>query len=244
MGQNLCEFSSNEYVVAIVEDDDDLRLNTALFLESRGFRVWSVASAEEFYRRLVADHADLILVDLGLPGEDGLSLVKHLHSLNRYSIIVMTARGGLDDRIAGLEQGADYYFVKPVDLYELTAGILAVLRKKKPSLPLDDVLVPSPVWALNRSEGVLITPTRIAIDLTSHELTLLEHLMNAAEKVFLKTDLLELFWPGSPEADFHRIEVLVSRLRAKVTKVSGLRLPVRSVFGRGMAFIGTPEVHH
>lgn len=244
MEKSLNEFSTNQYVIAIIEDDDDLRLNTALFLESRGFKVWSTASAEEFYRRLVAEHADLVLVDLGLPGEDGLSVVKYLHGLNRYSIIVMTARGGLDERITGLEQGADYYFVKPVDLYELTAGILAVLRKKQPTVSSLDGLVQSPTWVLNRSENVLITPTRIAIDLTSYEMILLEHLMTAAEKVFLKTDLLELFWPGSPEADFHRIEVLVSRLRAKISKMSGLRLPIRSVFGKGMAFIGTPEVLH
>ncbi len=233
---------SDCYRVAIIEDDDDLRHNTSLFLSSRGFLVWSAASAEEFFRRLAGEPADVVLVDLGLPGEDGLSVVRYLRSLQRYAIIVMTARGGLEERIAGLEQGADYYFVKPVDLYELSAGILAVLRSHKHSTQEQDTLISAPEWILKRSEAVLVAPTQISIPVTSHELILLECLMGEAEKIFAKNDLLELFGADTAEADFHRIEVLVSRLRAKVLQISGLRLPLRSVFGKGMTFIGGPEV--
>ncbi len=236
-------FDHKPFVIAIVEDEDDLRMNVARFLETQGFRVWTADSAESFYRELVVTDADLVIVDLGLPGEDGLSLITHLNSSGRYPIIAMTARGTLQDRIAGLNAGTDHYFVKPVDLYELTAAINAVLRKRSvvPQTTASDT-AEAGTWELLRGEAVLVTPAAATVGLTSGELQLLECLMSNAEKIITKSQMLELFDQDSVTGDFHRIEVLVSRLRSKVTKSTDQRLPLRAVFGKGLVFIGNCSV--
>jgi len=232
------------YAVAIVDDEEDFSRNVSRFLEAQGFSVWSSDSAENFYRLLAVTHADLVIVDLGLPGEDGLSLIAHLHSYGRYSIIALTARGSLKDRIAGLDAGADYYFVKPVDLYELAAGINAVLRKKHATDELRQTSTDAEPgeWILLRGEALLVTPDGVTIELTSGELRLLEFFMNHAEEVISKFQLLELFGQRYENGDFHRIEVLVSRLRAKVKNVAGHGVPLRAVFGKGMVFVGSCAV--
>lgn len=224
-------------VIALVEDEEDLRLNVVRFLEAQGFSVWSAASAEDFYRKLAVHDADLVIADLGLPGEDGLELITHLNSRGRHPIIVMTARGAVHDRIAGLEAGVDHYFVKPVDLYELAAAIHATLRKRlQAGVETATAVSENAAWVLVRSEAVLVTPTGVTVRLTSGELHLLEHLMNQPEKVITKSRLLEHFGQDPEQGDFHRIEVLVSRLRAKVT-AAGQRLPLQAVFGRGLVFV-------
>ena len=225
-------------VIALVEDEEDLRLNVAQFLEAQGFSVWTAASAEEFYRRLAVEDADLVIVDLGLPGEDGLGLIAHLNRRGRLPIIVMTARGAVQDRIAGLEAGVLHYFVKPVDLYELTAAIQAVLRQRS---PVNRASSETGAWVLVRSEAVVVTPAGVTVGLTSGELHLLEHLMSNPDKVIAKSVLLEHFGQDAEQGDFHRIEVLVSRLRAKVT-AAGQRLPLRAVFGKGLVFVGPCSV--
>jgi len=230
------------FVIAIVEDEENLRLNVALFLEAQGFRVWTAGSAEDFYRQLAVTEADLVIVDLGLPGEDGLALITHLNTRGRHPIIVMTARGAVQDRIAGLEAGIEHYFVKPVNLYELAAAIQAVLRKRLPvRAAATAASSETDVWVLVRGEAVLITPTGVAVRLTSGELHLLEELMNNAEKILSKSQLLEHCGQDGEHGDFHRIEVLVSRLRAKVS-AAGQRLPLRSVFGRGLVFVGSCSI--
>lgn len=232
-----------KYVVAIVDDEEDLRLNIGRFLESQGFTVWSADSAESFYRQMVGTHADLVIVDLGLPGEDGLTLISHLNSYGRHAVIALTARGELSDRIAGLEAGADYYFVKPVDLFELAAGINAVLRKRPATASVPSALIAdSGIWSILRAAATLMTPHGITVGLTFSEVRLLEYLIGNPEKVFSKEQLLDLFDQNPDITDFHRIEVLISRLRIKVMKISGLRLPVRAVFGKGLAFVGRGEV--
>ncbi len=229
-------------VIALVEDEEDLRLNVAMFLKAQGFSVWSVSSAEEFYRRLAVEDTDLVIADLGLPGEEGLKLIAHLNSRGRHPIIVMTARGAVHDRIAGLEAGVLHYFVKPVDLYELTAAIHAVLRKRLPvSVEAASESSEADPYMLLRGEAALVTPAGVTVSLTSGELHLLEHLMNNPDKVISKSRLLEHFGQDAEQGDFHRIEVLVSRLRAKVT-AAGQRLPLRAVFGRGLVFVGRCSV--
>lgn len=117
----------SEYTIAVVEDDEDIRANVCRFLQKSGFQAWGAESAEDFYVRLLRDRADLVVVDLGLPGESGMSLVERLAS-QRIPVVVQTALGDLEHRIAGLEAGALQYFVKPTDMNELVAGIRSQLR--------------------------------------------------------------------------------------------------------------------
>ncbi len=232
---------TKKFTIAVVDDEEDLRCNVAAFLGSQGFNVWTADSAESFYRQRVISPADLVIVDLGLPGEGGLDLIAYLHAFTNHAVIALTARGSLSDRISGLEAGSDYYFVKPVDLYELKAAINAVLRKKPaPAQPF-----PQPpqqngtdigMWEIMLGKALLIAPNGTTVPLTTNEMQLLEILMGGNQSVFSKDHLLELFGLHFLDGDFHRIEVLMSRLRSKVFKATHLRLPLRSVFGKGIAF--------
>ena len=227
-------------IIAIVDDEDELCTEIAAFLEMQGYQVWTSDSAEAFYRKKAIQHCDLVIVDLGLPGEDGLSLIEHLNSSYLFPIVALTARGTVSDRIAGLEAGADYYFVKPVDLYELAAGIKTVLRKRVSIFETPTTEKVS--WQVFRAERDLITPQGVLVKLTSREVQLLEYLMSSPETVFTKKDLLKHFNLLAEENDFHSIESVIARLRAKVAAVSTVPLPLRTVFGKGVSFLGKSTV--
>lgn len=218
--------------IAVVEDDEDIRDNVCSFLRKAGFRVWGADRAEDFYVRLLHEQADLVVVDLNLPGEDGLSLVRRLAE-RQVPVIVKTARGQLSDRIAGLDAGALQYFVKPADLNELVAGIRSQLRHRSASRAAGEV----PPWRLDAAAGLLLAPNQCAVRLTSREQDLLACLLAAPGTLVGKAELVEAMGHGDAEGGFHRIEALLSRLRRKTLEATGTALPVRAIFGRGLVFV-------
>ena len=219
--------------IAVVEDDEDIRTNVCRFLEKSGMRPWGAESAEDFYVRLLTERADLVLVDLGLPGEDGLSLVRRLAGQG-VPVVVLTARGDLESRIAGLEAGALQYFVKPADMHELVAGIRSQLRRAGAHPVSGAQVMP---WRLDQAAARLIAPNQRAIQLTSRELELLACLMAAKGGLVTKQTLLETMGTSDVEDGFHRIESQLTRLRRKTLDGTGTTLPVRAVFGKGLVFV-------
>jgi DNA-binding response OmpR family regulator len=219
--------------IAVVEDDEDIRSNVCRFLGKSGFRVWGVESAEDFYVTLLRERADLVLVDLGLPGEDGLSLVRRL-AAQGIAVVVLTARGDLSSRITGLESGALQYFVKPTDLNELVAGIRSLLRRAGPSSAAEGTTA---VWRLHTAEAVLVSPGNKPVALTTRELDLLACLARTPGSVVSKSALIASVGGGDADEAFHRIESQLTRLRRKTLAETGLPLPVRAVFGRGLVFV-------
>lgn len=221
--------------IAVIEDDEDLRANLLLSLRGRGATAWGVASAEEFYRESMVKTADIVLVDLGLPGEDGLSAIRHLRQSGRFGIIVVTARGGTDHRIAGLEAGADHYFVKPVDQRELLAAIDGLWRRlqqaRKGAIPDSDP--PDAVWILRMADASLTLPDGRKLTLSERECCLVRCLLAAQGVVVSKAALHDAVFPEAGEVDLHRIDVILSRLRQKLESQFGVALPVRTIFGRG-----------
>src|SRR5450830_1088514 len=147
----------------------NIRNNLGRFLGKSGFRIWGVESAEDFYVALLRERADLVLVDLGLPGEDGLSLVKRLAGQG-IAVVVLTARGDLSSRITGLESEALQYFVKPTDLNELVAGIRSLLRRPGQA---PAALAAMGSWRLRTAEAVLVSPDNKPVALTTRELELM-----------------------------------------------------------------------
>lgn len=225
---------SIEFTIAVVEDDEDICTNVCRFLTKSGLRSWGTDSAEDFYVRLLRDKADLVVVDLGLPGEDGLSLVKRLTE-QEIPVVVLTARGDLDSRIAGLNAGALQYFVKPTDMNELVAGIRSQLRRNTGHVGK----TPGPVltWRLDALTACLVAPNRQIIALTSRELELLSCLMSTPGAMVSKQTLIETMGYADVDDGFHRIESQLTRLRRKTQEVSAMSLPVRAVFGRGLVFV-------
>lgn len=222
-----------EFIIAVVEDDADIRENVCRYLECSGFGAWGVESAENFYVRLLKDRADLVVVDIGLPGEDGLSLVARL-AAQAVPTVLMTARADVGSRIAGLDAGALQYFVKPVDMQELTAGIRSQLRRMAPRAAQGDAVAP---WRLDQAASRLVAPNQRVVELTSRELELLGCLMVMPGALVTKQALTQAIGADEAEDGFHRIESQLTRLRRKTLETTGTALPVRAVFGKGLVFV-------
>ncbi|MCZ8092855.1 MAG: response regulator transcription factor [Acidovorax sp.] len=218
--------------IAVVEDDEDIRANVCRYLARVGFDAWGAESAEDFYIRLLRDRVDLAVIDIGLPGEDGLSLVRRL-AAQGVSTVLMTARADLGSRIEGLDAGALQYFVKPVDMQELVAGVRSQLRSKRLQMGGSPVV---PAWRLDKLGAKLEAPNHKNVLLTTRELEILSCLMQTPGAVISKQVLSESVGARDLEDDFHRIESALTRLRRKTLGDTGMALPVRAVFGKGLVF--------
>lgn len=223
-----------EATIAVVEDDEDIRGNVCSYLTRSGLRAWGAESAEDFYVGLLRERADLVVVDIGLPGEDGLSLLTRL-AAQGVPTVLMTARADLDSRIAGLEAGALQYFVKPVDMQELVAGIRSQLRNKR--LHGAGEAASAVPWRLDNAGGALWAPNQRSVALTTREMELLSCLLRTPGAVVSKQTLIEAVGARELEDDFHRIESALTRLRRKTLADTGMPLPVRAVFGKGLVFV-------
>lgn len=234
--------AESDVTIAIVDDDQDLCCIIERFLQERGYQVWSADSSGKFYKGLIVMPTDLVLVDINLPGENGFDLIEHLAATGRYSLIAMSGMHAAEDRVKGLNCGADMFFVKPVSLCELEAGIRAVLRRKaKPDQ--DHGEADADAWQLDYRSSCLHSPEGGSIRLTSRELALLSHLMSHPGKTVYKKDIhTTLNHP--PVVDFHRVESMLYRLRKKVEDELRVNLPIHSVFGRGMVFSGAAIIRN
>lgn len=229
---------SDAFTIAVVEDDDDVRHNVCSFLRKSGLAEWSAESAEDFYIGLLHHKADLAVVDLGLPGETGLSLINRLAEQG-VPVIALTGRADVDSRIAGLNAGALQYFTKPANLQELVAGIRSQLRHLRPGAgrhgaPHTPNLLR---WRLDSGAASLIAPNQRAVSLTSRELELLQCLMAAEGALVNKQTLLEAMNYQLVDDGFHRIESQLSRLRRKTLESTEMALPIRAVFGKGLVLV-------
>lgn len=227
--------------LAIIEDNADLLDELLAWLGYRGFEVWGTRSAEAFWRQLHSHPVDIVLVDIGLPGEDGFSVLNYLHELGHYGLVVVSARGQQQDKLQALSLGADAYLIKPVNFAHLAETLTALgARLRGPSggsacggdrhaagrLPGS--------WRLQ--EDKLISPDARTLELTQQEYRLVELLMRNRNEVCSKLDLHACLFSHESEPDLHRIDVVVSRLRHKARQ-QGIHLPVRAIFGKGLAFI-------
>ena len=218
--------------IAVIEDSAPLRENLILSLTASGKLAWGCASAEAFYRESVVRRPHMVVVDLGLPGEYGISVIEQLHRVPELGIIVITAQGSDESIRSATIAGADYYFVKPVKLPSLLAAIDALWRR----LPYKaNSLVVRP-WSLDLLAPSLTTPDRTAIPLSRGEVALLTCLSGNAGQIISKDEIcVQVFGVAAPH-DHKQLDVLVSRLRSKA-KRKGYVLPVRSIFGKGLAFV-------
>jgi len=229
--------------IAVVEDDQDLRQSIEEFLTHTGYRVWGVGSAEAFFRQFVVDPPNVVLLDIGLPGEDGFSVAALLRDNPSLAVIILSARDALEDRLKGLNAGADRYLVKPVDLTELTANINAVTQRLALAVSRPAMALPQPVlkpgsqqWQLNQQSWLLSAPNGLSIVLTAKEFALLHQLIRVQGQVVTKKELaVEVF--GSRIANAaDRLNVLVTRLRKKTIDSLGETLPIKTAHQIGYVF--------
>lgn len=230
--------------LAIIEDNPDLLDELLAWLGYRGFEVWGTRSAEAFWRQLHSHPVDIVLIDIGLPGEDGFSVLSYLHELGHYGLVVVSARGQQQDKLQALSLGADAYLIKPVNFAHLAETLTALgarLQQDRPAPQQPEMASAAPasapatgLWRLH--EDKLISPDARTLELTQQEYRLVELLMRNRNEVCSKLDLHVCLFAHESEPDLHRIDVVVSRLRHKARQ-QGIHLPVRAIFGKGLAFI-------
>src|SRR5690349_3761578 len=197
----------------VVEDDTALAAALRDGLAARGYAVDRAGAAEEALDLLAVDAYDLVVLDLGLPGMDGLAFVRVLRERgNPVPILVLTARGDVADRVAGLDEGADDYLQKPFAFPELIARVRALLRRGTALTPVvlrvGDLELDAARFVVRRGG--------MPVALTAKEFAVLECFMLHAGELVTRTMLLEHCWDGSYEGVSNLIDVHVSRVRRKV----------------------------
>lgn len=216
----------------LIEDDAALRLGLARQLEADGHRVDQAADGEDGLFQAREYPVDLAIVDLGLPKLNGLTVVQRLRADGRtVPILILTARGNWQDKVVGLEAGADDYLVKPFEYPELAARIKALLRRSLKAT--SDVLTLGPV-AIDFAAQVARLNGE-ALDLTAFEYRLLEFLVRERARVVSKQELSDYLYPHDEDRDSNVLEVLIGRLRRKLDP-DGRLTPIETLRGRGYRF--------
>jgi len=217
--------------VAVVEDDVDLLDDVAFALQDEGLLVTPCADGRALDLHLAADYLDVVVLDIGLPGEDGRSIARRLRrDQPRLGIVMLTARTMVRDRVQGMEDGADVYMCKPVDLRELALVIRALARR----LGSEDVPA-APVLRLIVSENLMITASGQRIELTPLEALVLSRLSRAPGGQATRRQIVEAFGESYLEYDERRLETIVSRMRKKLEAAGLPADTVRAVRGVGYA---------
>jgi len=221
----------------VVDDDKEIRSLLGRFLAKHGFRVSEAADGRAMREAIANGRFDLVVLDLMLPGEDGLSLCRWLRGENGPPIIMLTAMGEDTDRIVGLELGADDYLPKPFNPRELLARIKAVLRRAVPhEAPARQTAYRFNGWTLLPETRELRDVDNAPVDLTSGEYDLLLALAERPNRVLSRDQLLDLT-RGREAGPFDRsIDVLMSRLRRKIEPDPKLPALLKTVRGGGYMF--------
>ncbi|MGS2723378.1 response regulator transcription factor [Porticoccus sp. GXU_MW_L64] len=218
--------------VLIVEDETALREQLQSSLSAEGYAVDAAADGKEGLYYGSEYPYDLAVVDIGLPGMDGIELIKTLRRKDRaFPILILTARGNWQDKVAGLEAGADDYLVKPFHREELKARIHALLRRAAGHASSTVAFGPLQIDTASKQVALKGTP----LELTSYEYNTLEYLSRNPGKVISKTELTEHLYDQDFDRDSNVIEVFIGRLRKKLDPQGNLK-PIATVRGQGYRF--------
>src|SRR6185369_3331291 len=216
----------------LIEDDAALRLGLARQLEADGYRVDQAKDGEDGLFQAREYPVDLAIVDLGLPKLNGLTVVQRLRADGRATpILILTARSTWQDKVLGLEAGADDYLVKPFEYPELAARVKALLRRSLKATT--DVLTLGPISLDLSTQAVRLHGE--PLELTAYEFRLLEYLVRERARVVTKQELSDYLYPHGDDRDSNVLEVLVGRLRRKLDP-DGSLAPIETLRGRGYRF--------
>jgi DNA-binding response OmpR family regulator len=219
-------------IVAVVEDHDDLRELTVNALTEQGHRVVGLSCAEEVAERLQGQPIDVFVLDLNLPGEDGLSLAQRLRQAQPHvGVVMLTARTSLDDRLQGYHGGADVYLCKPIEVAELCAAVAAVGRKHLSSSA--SAAEEAVGWCLDLKQMTLCGPNNAQVHMTHGDATLLQALITAPGRRMQFWQMGEALEGRSDALSKSNIEVRVARLRKKIAQVDGPSNAIQALRGEG-----------
>ena len=239
----------NPLHIAVLDDEADITQLVGNYLSTQGYRITQLHTGPDLLALMASDPPSLVLLDLGLPGEDGFAIARQLRERFRVGLVIVTGRGDAVDKIVGLEIGADDYVTKPFDLRELAARIKAVLRRLVPAEP-----VPAPAasagtapavrerfrfagWLFDTAGRRLVAPAGTEVSLTTGEFDLLAVLVRHAGRVLSRDFLLEQT-RGRDAGPFDRtIDVQIGRLRKKMEADPERPELIKSVRGAGYVLV-------
>ena len=226
--------------VLVVDDDPDITQILNRYFTTQGFKVSIASDGTQLRQTIGSETVDIVMLDLGLPGEDGLSLTRYLREHWQGPIIIVTGRGESVDRVVGLELGADDYVTKPFDLRELLARVRSVLRRAAPAKSAVPIATPRRFafdgYVLDTQSHRLADPQGESIDLTTGEFALLRVLVEHANKV-LSRDQLMTHVHGRDAGPYDRsIDVQIGRLRRKIELDPAHPQRIKSIRGSGYLF--------
>jgi two-component system, OmpR family, response regulator len=209
----------------VVDDDPGIRELTAAFLQQHGYRVDTAADGAEMRRRLAVESYALVVLDVMMPGEDGLSILRSLDRATSPAVIILSVIGEEVDRIVGLEMGADDYVAKPANPRELLARIRSVLRRKEGGAPArtapERAYRRFAGWRLDPLARQLLDPDEVVINLSDGEFRLLMTFVDHPRRVLTRDFLLDHARGHDAEHFDRAIDVQVSRLRRKLARADG-----------------------
>ena len=237
--------SANREHLLIVDDDKEIRNLLTDYLEQADYRVTAVGDGKAMRRVLEANRIDLVILDLMLPGEDGLTLCRELRSKANLPVLMLTARGDEVDRIIGLEMGADDYLAKPFNPRELLARIKSVIRRAQ-ALPTNmesdkQRNVCFAGWTLGVATRNITAADGLVVPLSGAEYRLLRVFLDHPQRVLAREQLLELA-NGREAILFDRsIDVLVGRLRKRLRDDSREPVLIKTVRGEGYVLATSVE---
>lgn len=206
--------------ILVVDDDAEIRASLNEYFGKNGYRVTAVADGRGMRAALKSAHPDIVILDLMLPGEDGLALCRELRACSNVPIVMLTARGEETDRIVGLEMGADDYLPKPLHPRELLARVKSILRRAR---ALPDNLKPERAkafrfadWTLDVATHTLKSPDAVTVDLSGTEYRLLRTFVDHPNRTLTREQLIELMLERDAGPFDRAIDVQVSRLRRRL----------------------------
>jgi len=227
--------------ILVVDDDNGITSLLCDYLAGFGFVAHAAGDGTAMRQTLSSQHIDLIVLDLQLPGTDGLTLANELRTRSRIPIVMLTARGNPIDRVIGLEMGADDYMSKPFEPRELVARINTVLRRVKemPDEARENAasdVVRFDGWQLQRSERRLTSPKGLVVPLSNAEFQLLSTFLKTPRHLFTRDQLMAQARGRSMASVERSIDLLVSRLRQKLDDNPRDPSMIKTVRGEGYVF--------
>ena len=228
----------------VVDDDEEIAVLASRYFGNHGFRVSTAADGAAMRRVLAEESIDLVLLDLGLPGEDGFDLTRYLRTSWRGPVIIVTGRGESVDRVVGLELGADDYVTKPFDLRELLARVRSVLRRsgdRQHASPPEQAAIRFAGFRLDPAARRLTDAEGRVVELTTGEYELLRILLERANRVLSRDDLVSLLHGRAAGPYDRAIDVQVGRLRRKIEADPASPEIIKSVRGVGYMLSIRPQ---
>ncbi len=227
--------------VLIIDDDEKLRKLLKEYLEESGFEVVALADGSDVRKTLQKESPKMVILDIMLPGRDGLEVLKEIRTDYAIPVIMLTAKGDPTDRIVGLELGADDYLPKPFNPRELLARMKAVLRRTGPeerdrTRKIEETLLKVGGVTLNRAKQTVLIGEK-ELELSSTECKILEVLMRHPNVVFSRDQLLDLARGRDFMAFDRSIDVHISKLRAKLELDPRSPMRIKTVWGAGYMFV-------